>query len=520
MTPFLTGSYDGNGAVVFSFADPLTVNGCQGYDNLPCVALGTASSDVRSGAARYTEAGKLRIYDATAGVPAGAVIVDGVAFTTDGELCITTETPSSPAYIGLMAVRADGAVYSGVSFAYNFLGGFIDPVLGGGTTTVTVDADGTYTDSTGTIVQATANTARFDYDPVTLAPRGLLIEPTATNLLLQSADFGTTWTPTAATIDTDATTSPDGTANADKLEENNTIAAHFVSQTLTKAASAIAYTSTFYVKAAERSWVVIAVRDAAANGNRFWFDIGTGAVGSITVTGLGFTSTSSSISAAGNGWYRCALSYTSTTGTSLIHDVCTSTGNAVISYQGVTGSGIYVWGAQCEAGIAATSYIPTTTVAVARTIDNCNIALGAWFNATEGTFVCRYMIAGRQAILQNVYFVSDGTNNNRITHAVGPSGDTATYFVVVTGGATQVASTRAAAGVLTQIKTAFSYKLNDFAFAKDGGAVGTDTAGTIPTVTTMYLGTGNGTGNALGGWLQSIEYYPTRRSNTTVVALS
>jgi hypothetical protein len=48
---------------------------------------------------------------------------------------------------------------------------------------------GTYFDSAGVMQTATAHTPRFDYDPVTLQPKGLLIEEQRTNLLLQSQNF-------------------------------------------------------------------------------------------------------------------------------------------------------------------------------------------------------------------------------------------------------------------------------------------------------------------------------------------
>jgi len=49
----------------------------------------------------------------------------------------------------------------------------------------------TFVGSNGLIQSATTNVPRFDYDPVTLAPRGLLIEGQRANLLLNSDILGT-----------------------------------------------------------------------------------------------------------------------------------------------------------------------------------------------------------------------------------------------------------------------------------------------------------------------------------------
>lgn len=50
---------------------------------------------------------------------------------------------------------------------------------------------GTYTNSSGVITTAAVDEARFDYNPVTLQPLGLLLEGARTNLLLNSATLST-----------------------------------------------------------------------------------------------------------------------------------------------------------------------------------------------------------------------------------------------------------------------------------------------------------------------------------------
>ena len=67
---------------------------------------------------------------------------------------------------------------------------------------------------------------RLDYDPVTLQPKGFLVEEARTNLLLRSEEFdNANWTKSRATVTANAATAPDGTSNADKLVEDSTASA-------------------------------------------------------------------------------------------------------------------------------------------------------------------------------------------------------------------------------------------------------------------------------------------------------
>lgn len=61
------------------------------------------------------------------------------------------------------------------------------------------------------------NTLRPRFHPLTGVCEGVQVERTATNLLLQSQAFNTTWTATGLTVSADSTVAPDGTTTADTL---------------------------------------------------------------------------------------------------------------------------------------------------------------------------------------------------------------------------------------------------------------------------------------------------------------
>lgn len=382
----------------------------------------------------------------------------------------------------------------------------------------------TYVNSSGNITTAASGNPRFDYDPATLAPRGLLVEEQRTNLLLYSEQFDNgTWSKLRATVTADSTTSPDGTADADTLLDTAVAGTHVAIQTITKAASAITYAATVYAKQSTLSKGELRVSDQAGNGVRAAFDLAAGTVGSATGFGTGFTAVSSAITSAGNGWYRITLIATSNSATTLGHEVYLADGSGSTSYTG-TGAGIFLYGAQLEAGSFATSYIPTTASQVTRAADVAVIQapnFAPWYNSAEGTFVIEYsLLSASHATNKNVLTFSDGTGSNRIT--VYNTATTALPFLLVTdGGVTQASGANAAIGSNVVAKTGVGYKVNDFALITNGGTAATDTSGTVPAAVNRVYIAGSATGaQPINGHIRSIKYYPSRLTNAQIQGLT
>ena len=370
----------------------------------------------------------------------------------------------------------------------------------------------TYQTTPGTYNATTASAyygPRFDYDPVTLAPRGLLIEEARTNLLLQSETFdNASWPKTDATVTANVTNAPSGTAVADKLAETATTAAHSVSQIVTIAIGT-SYTYTVYAKAAERNWIALQFTGGMTANHGAYFDLANGVVGSLINSPA-----SASITKLADGWYRCSITSAPATGTSTTAWVYTASGNNVVSYLGTAGSGVYLWGAQFEAGAFATSYIPTVASTVSRSADNASMTgtnFSSWYNQPQGTFVV------------DADTVATG---NRIIEASAGSLSRVVDIYTVSGPAVQMWNGTAAYSPFNNFtlglpfKVAGAYQTANYAVVLNGGAVRTDAAVLVNTADSLQIGRFSSGTNYLNGHIRAIAYYNTRLPNTQLQTLT
>ena len=227
----------------------------------------------------------------------------------------------------------------------------------------------TYVGSDGYIKTAAINEPRFEYDPVSLAPRGLLHEGPRTNLLTYSEQFdnATGWSVTtgAPTTLANSIISPDGNLSADKIVEDTTTGLHARSRPYSFI-SGTTYTYSVYVKAGERTLVRIEGGNSVTWSARTVFDLSSG---TIVTTTFG----TATVQSVGNGWYRCTITGLAgaTASTNINHLMIDSGVNT--SYTGDGTSGIYLWGAQLEEAFFESSYIPTTSASATRAEDEMSI---------------------------------------------------------------------------------------------------------------------------------------------------
>ena len=175
-----------------------------------------------------------------------------------------------------------------------------------------------------------------------------------TNLLLYSEEFNNAaFSKSSLTAIANLSTAPDGTLTADKLVEATSGASfHWIQQS----GGTVGNTETLsvYLKRAERFWAAMQLGSVIA-----YFNLDSGVLGTVS---SGATATITSI---GEGWYRCSL--TAIRAVSTTNYIFLATGDNTALYAGDGTSSLRAWGAQLETGSSATSYIKTTSSAVAST---------------------------------------------------------------------------------------------------------------------------------------------------------
>lgn len=347
----------------------------------------------------------------------------------------------------------------------------------------------TRVNASGLVEAVASGTARIDYDPVTLAAKGLLVEEQRTNLFLQST-FASAWTGGAgAVLTANNATAPDGTTTAAKIDLSTTA------------------NSAVYQVNATTGTLTMSV----------WL---RGAVGGETVklqyyTAAPVASGASSTFTLTTSWQR--YTYTATVG-----------GNAYwyVMSDNTTAKTVYAWGAQLEAGSFPTSYIPTTSASVTRSADVASVATSAFpYSATAGTLVVKatannYPSAASGGLNPHVVALTpsgDGSNSIRILRAAGAVDPLFRVMVAGVDVALVSPATTSTWPNGTTRSVAIAWAANDFAMSIGGGAVATDTAGALPSVNTLGIGS-LGTSAHFNGHIRQITYIPRRLTDAELQA--
>jgi hypothetical protein len=357
---------------------------------------------------------------------------------------------------------------------------------------------------------ATTTAARIgiplSYDAAA-AQYGILVEPAATNICLRSEEFGTTWAESGSgdgSVTSNSVAAPDGTTTADTF---NTGTDNGLQQNITVSASTT-YTASVYMKYIDDQWVIFQFTDQTPTDRvRVWFDVQNGVVGSNATTGSG-AYVSSSITAIGNGWYRCTVtgSISSTSGRL---NIIPAVSDGVFSIG--ANKNVYLWGAQLELGSVATSYIPTLGSTVTRAVDNIEAPTSTTpYSQTAGTAYVDMLTSGVATPATNQAFMQIDDDSGIAERFVfyRSTANNPTFQVI--DGSDQATIDAGTMTASTRHQMASAWAANDFAATIDGGAVVTDVAGTLPTVTTFRLGNSVASDRPFGGHIMRLVWVPRR----------
>lgn len=304
------------------------------------------------------------LYDASSGVT-----IATISPTSDWQLLTGEWTPSTATSICRITDRDNsntGSIYLWGAHVYRSdLGGMVN----------NPDRNDSYVPTTSSAVYLPRR-GHHVYNGDTWVNKGLLHESEArTNLLTYSNDFtNAIWFKTQATVTGNETVGPDGVSvSGSKLVATTPANVHYTY--VDRGTPTGVESFSIYVKSAGYNYAVIC---AGTVGTADYYtsviDLSNGDV-TATYT-LGTHSKSTTVESVGNGFYRVSISGDAEKFYVVgVSDTATYS-PAAYGYKSFAGdgtSGIYIYGAQLEAGSTPSSYIPTSGATVTRAAETLTV---------------------------------------------------------------------------------------------------------------------------------------------------
>lgn len=427
----------------------------------------------------------------------------------------------------------------GFGFGFGFNGGGgggggptldLDFLLGTlpSTVTFTRSSTATYFTSTGALATAAIDVPRFDYDPATLAPKGLLIEEQRTNSIRNNTNVGAV-AGTPGTLPTNWSSTLSGltqTVVGTGIEDGINYIDIRLNGTTTGTSAGIRFeTPTGVAVAPGQTWTVSTfgrlVGGSAANITNFAVGISGLTAGGVATTDTGSSSMTAVINSASIARTRTARALTYADATTAFARVQFIVSFAVGAAVDAT---LRIGLPQMELGAFATSVIPTSGAAATRAGDTATVTganFSSWYNQSEGALNVQYVMEGVKSIgAQRIAQIDDGTETSRIGLFLTSSNNPQATVAIAVGNQGNVTTTAVVvAGAVA--KQAFAYKLNDFNLGYNGAVGTTDTSVDIPAaMTAMRFAAPIASAATSNMWLQRITYYPRRLSNAELQAIT
>ena len=401
---------------------------------------------------------------------------------------------------------------------YNDLSSFL--IASGGT--FARNSIATYYDSTGTLQTAPANTPRFDYDPVTHAAKGILIEENRTNGIRNNIMVGAV-AGTPGTAPTNWSTSTNGGISRSIISTGQENGINYVDIRFYGTSTSAVYLGVYFEGGKTYPAIAGEIHTATAYITLVGGSL-TNINGPVLVirnndsagTGLSQYATANCvpIMAALNS-RRCSVTNLSTTFSNASTAYLAPYFQAYIASAGLAVDFTLRIGLpQIEKGPFATSAIPTTTAAATRAADTLSIPTGSWFNGNTGTQLTTQYYTSNFADYSPI-IGSSQANSIGISYQ-GLSGNNVVGFVDGT--------IRGSTGILSSsgfYNMAISNTASQILVSRNGAPAVSAAGKNLSGATTLYLSKDfNNTMANAPKWIKKYKFYPSAMDNTQLQLLT
>lgn len=366
-----------------------------------------------------------------------------------------------------------------------------------------------------------ANQPRFNFNPTTLQPLGILTEESRTNQITFSSSMsGGSWVVSRATRSA-GVNGPDGLPSVKIVEEKDAALPR-----------EMAFTLPITALTPQCVWVLVKPTGEGSKRNIRMNLTSNGVVDGSTQSTFDLVRKTITQQQPGvpafmeelvNGWFVVGFVYTPirAQATGIFFTLAADEGGVQYPSDGISGMNL-CW-PQLEAGSFRTSYIPTQASQVTRTADTARVnTLSPWFNPAAGTLLVDYELTtpstGNIPRGQLVAITESG-NNRLALRARDTAGNSP---MMVMGNGASVTTTVSKQVNLGKMRAAFSYNTSSSSLSVNGESPVNSSSGWVyGDLSGKYLGLGNVEGGQfLNGYIRAVRYYPFKLTDAELQALT